>query len=84
MQERKMDKARYMSSESLGSALRAARKSQKLTQAELALAAGVGLRFLGELENGKPTAQIGKILQVVAAIGGRLELDWKLANNDRA
>lgn len=79
-----MDKARYMSSESLGSALRAARKSQKLTQAELALAAGVGLRFLGELENGKPTAQIGKILQVVAAIGGRLELDWKLANNDRA
>ena len=39
----------------LGQSLRAARRQLGLTQAQLALAAGVGLRFIVELEAGKPT-----------------------------
>lgn len=71
----------FSSSKELGIAVREARKKSDLTQAELAFAAGVGLRFIGELENGKPTAQIAKIMQVLAALGGTLAVRW---NDDRA
>jgi HTH-type transcriptional regulator/antitoxin HipB len=53
----------------LGLHIRAARRSVGLRQDELAAAAGVGLRFLVELERGKSTAQLGKILQVLDALG---------------
>jgi HTH-type transcriptional regulator / antitoxin HipB len=53
----------------LGNVVRIARKRQKLTQAELAERAGVGLRFLSELENGKPTVQLRRTMQVLAALG---------------
>jgi len=42
----------------LGPALRQARKALHLMQSELALAAGVGVRFLVELEAGKPTVRL--------------------------
>jgi transcriptional regulator with XRE-family HTH domain len=45
-----------------------------LRQDELAGAAGVGLRFIVDLEAGKPTAQIGKTLQVLAALGCSLDI----------
>ena len=45
-----------------GATVRSARRALKLRQAELAAAAGVGLRFLIELEAGKPTVQLGKVL----------------------
>jgi y4mF family transcriptional regulator len=54
----------------LGDALRAARKHLGLTQSQLALAAGVGLRFLVELEAGKPTVRLQNVLRVVEALGG--------------
>ena len=60
----------FSSLEELGMAVREARKQTSLTQTELAFAAGVGVRFIGELEGGKPMAQIGKIMQVLAALGG--------------
>ena len=53
----------------IGALVRTARKAQGLRQDELAGAAGVGLRFIVELEAGKPTAQIGKTLQVLEALG---------------
>lgn len=53
----------------LGDAVRTARKRQRLTQKELAARAGVGLRFLSELENGKPTVQLQRTMQVLAALG---------------
>lgn len=59
---------------SLGRALRQARKQLGLTQPELALASGVGVRFIVELEAGKPTIQLGLTLQVVDALGGQLIL----------
>ena len=50
-------------------AVRTARRRLKLKQAELAAAANVGVRFLIELEAGKPTAQLGKTLAVLDALG---------------
>jgi y4mF family transcriptional regulator len=58
----------------LGHALRQARKALHLTQSELALAAGVGVRFLVELEAGKPTVRLEHVLRVIDALGGSLQL----------
>lgn len=51
-----------------------ARKSRKYSQQEFADLTGVGRRFISELESGKPTAEIGKVLQVLTALGLDLEL----------
>lgn len=56
-------------SSTIGDLVRRARKSMGLRQDELAAAAGVGLRFLVELERGKTTVQLGKVLLVLAAVG---------------
>ena len=53
----------------IGESVRRARKELGLRQDELAAAAGVGVRFLVELEKGKPTVQLGKVLSVLAAVG---------------
>jgi y4mF family transcriptional regulator len=58
----------------IGDIVRATRKAAGLRQDELAGAAGVGLRFVVDLEAGKPTAQIGKALQVLAALGCSLDI----------
>jgi y4mF family transcriptional regulator len=50
------------------------RKHLGLTQAELALAAGVGVRFLVGLENGKPSLRLALVLRVIDALGGKLDL----------
>jgi len=55
--------------EQLGAIVQARRKQLKVTQKELAMTCGSGLRFIGDLENGKPTCQIGKIFQVMQALG---------------
>ncbi len=53
----------------LGVAVRARRKQLKVTQKDLAMTCGTGLRFISDLEKGKPTCQIGKVLLVVQALG---------------
>lgn len=53
----------------IGRLIRAERKAQGLRQDELAAASGVGLRFVVELERGKETVQLGKVLAVLAALG---------------
>lgn len=58
----------------LGLAVRQARKAHGLTQAELAGLAGTGPRFISELERGKPGAELGKVLDVLAVLGLRLLL----------
>ena len=45
------------------------RKLLKLTQPELAEKAGVGLRFVRELEQGKASVQLDKVNQVLALFG---------------
>ncbi|NDY92113.1 helix-turn-helix transcriptional regulator [Ideonella livida] len=61
--------------EALGQATRAARKQLGLTQPQLALAAGVGVRFVVELEAGKSTVRLATLLRVLHALGGQLQLD---------
>jgi y4mF family transcriptional regulator len=58
-----------MDSKSLGLIVLRERKAQKLRQAELAAAAGVGVRFIVDLEAGKPTLQLEKVLHVLATLG---------------
>jgi HTH-type transcriptional regulator / antitoxin HipB len=58
----------------LGEALRAARKQLALTQSQLALAAGVGVRFIVDLEAGKPTLRLETVLRVIDALGGEISL----------
>lgn len=58
----------------LGQALRARRRRDGLTLAEAAGLTDVGVRFLSELENGKPTVRLDKVLRVVAAFGLQLQL----------
>ena len=53
----------------LGTYIKNTRKEQHLTQSDLAIAANVGVRFLVDLENGKETAQIGKVINVCRALG---------------
>ena len=72
------------SAESLGAALRAGRKRLGLTQSDLALAAGVGLRFIVELEAGKPTVRLEQVLRVVGALGGSLALTGLAAEPEQA
>ncbi|MBX4928697.1 helix-turn-helix transcriptional regulator [Rhizobium binae] len=58
----------------IGALIRSARKEQNLRQDELAGVAGVGLRFIVDLEAGKPTAQIGKVLQVLQTLGCSIDI----------
>jgi HTH-type transcriptional regulator / antitoxin HipB len=62
------------SPQQLGDALRAARKQLGLTQPKLALAAGVGVRFIVDLEAGKPTLRLENVLRVIDVLGGELQL----------
>ncbi len=60
--------------EDLGRLIKKERKAMGLTQAELALTSGTGMRFLSDLENGKPTCQLGKTLTVLNTLGIRLTM----------
>lgn len=53
--------------------VRELRKSANLTQVQLSNRAGVGLRFLRELERGKPTVRSDKVRQVLEFFGYHLE-----------
>lgn len=58
----------------LGRAIREQRKSLNLIQLDAAGLCGVGERFLSELERGKATAEVGKVIQVLNRLGLRLAL----------
>jgi transcriptional regulator with XRE-family HTH domain len=55
-----------------GSLIRSRRKALHMRQDELALATGVGRRFLIDLEAGKPSCQLGRSLLVADALGLRV------------
>lgn len=58
-------KSRNMSSTKISIVIKALRKEYNLTQEDLAIKSGVGLRFLRELEQGKPTVRLDKVNQVL-------------------
>lgn len=55
--------------EQLGAAIRARRRQLGVTQRDLAMTCGTGLRFIIDLEKGKATCQVGKMLQVLQTLG---------------
>ena len=59
----------------LGAEVRKARREQGLTQIELAGLAGIGTRFLGELERGKESCELGKTLHVLKMLGLRWQIE---------
>ena len=58
----------------IGALIRETRKSLGVTQRELALTSGTGLRFVIDLEKGKETCEIGKALTVIQTLGIKLTL----------
>ena len=58
-----------------GNAVKMYRKKQKATQLQLAAVANTGVRFISDLENGKPSVQLDKALRVARLLGIRLEVD---------
>ncbi len=66
--------AKMESSYQFGKAVRLARKQLALTQPQLALVAGVGVRFIVDLEAGKPTIQLERMLRVLHALGGVIHI----------
>lgn len=61
--------AEITSASDVGLLIRAARKRMKLSQQAFADSAGVGRRFVSELESGKPTLEFDKVLRVCASAG---------------
>jgi y4mF family transcriptional regulator len=58
-----------MTTREIGSIIQKNRKSQGLTQPQLAMACGTGIRFIVDIEAGKETCQIGKALMVLQMLG---------------
>ena len=57
------------SAQDIGSVVRAVRLEAGIDQAQAAGLAGVGTRFLGDIERGKPTLRLGLVLQVLERLG---------------
>lgn len=65
-----------MNSQDLGELIQKTRKQLGVTQKSLALRSETGIRFIIELEKGKSTCQIGKMLKVLQSLG--IKLRFKL------
>jgi HTH-type transcriptional regulator/antitoxin HipB len=61
-------------SEQVGQLIRSTRKSLGVTQRNLALTSGTGLRFVIDLERGKETCEIGKSLTILHTLGIKMTL----------
>lgn len=59
----------------LGLLIRATRKSQKVRQGDVAGTAGVGHVFVREVEHGKQTVQLGRVLKLLSELGIELKAD---------
>lgn len=53
----------------LGALIREERMRQKLTQTDLAGISGVGITFISQLENGKETVEMGRVIRVLTMLG---------------
>lgn len=58
----------------LGEAIRRIRKARGMTQADLARETGTSMRFISQVERGKQTAEIGKVLLLLRLLGLETQL----------
>src|ERR1051326_2995876 len=63
----------------LGEFAKTARKEMGLTQRALAFTCGTGVRFIIDLEKGKPTCQVAKVLAVLSTLGVEITLKGPVA-----
>jgi HTH-type transcriptional regulator/antitoxin HipB len=73
------DEFRIYTPASLGAAIKHYRKKAGLTQAQLAELAGLNRTYLSDLEQGKETEQLRRLLRVLKKLGVRMTLqraDW--------
>ena len=61
-------------SKSFGTAVKAYRKSQGLTQEKVANYSNVGVRFIVDLEKGKPTCELDKAFHVAKMLGIKFDV----------
>ncbi len=66
----------------IGVAIRKKRKADGLTLADAAGLCGVGYRFMSDLENGKETVQVGKVLKVLTALGLEMTIEARKWPNE--
>src|SRR5262247_3182357 len=66
-----IDRRASEAASTFASLIRSRRKVLKMRQDQLALATGVGRRFLIDLQAGKPSCQLGRSLLVAEALGLR-------------
>lgn len=66
----------------IGTAVRKKRKEDGLTLADAAALSGVGYRFMSDLENGKETVQVGKVLKVLTALGLNMTIEARKWPNE--
>ncbi len=64
-----------INTDQLGAAIRLRRKQLKVTQKDLAMTCGTGLRFIIDLEKGKSSCQIGKTILILQALGLKFQVD---------
>lgn len=65
----------FMKTKDLANIIKKRRKEQKLTQSQLAGLSNVGVRFIVDLEAGKETCQVGKVLYILDMLGIKLKID---------
>lgn len=71
-----MDKSlKKYDSKEIGKIVKSTRKNLGVTQRDLAFTSGTGLRFIIELEQGKPTCQLEKVLTVLRTLGVRVIIE---------
>lgn len=64
-----------MTAKEIGKTIKVKRKELRLSQKDVSLATGLGTRFISEVENGKPSCQIEKVLQLLSVLGLKLTID---------
>ena len=64
-----MEFNKLVSTKDIGLLIKTTRKAQGVTQEQLAGVANTGIRFISDLENGKPTIQVNKLLNILSALG---------------
>ncbi len=69
-----------MNLSTFGRQIRRQRRKHGLNQAEVAALAGVGTRFVSELENGKTTLELGRALRVATIVGLHVHAEPKSWN----
>ena len=75
-------KNRAVSAADIGMAVRKKRKEDGLTLADAAALCGVGYRFMSDLENGKETVQVGKVLKALTALGLEMTIEARKWPNE--